>query len=255
MSDGSLYCGLERIWLSGTAGVEIDGPALIQEIADQIAENYGRLNSIGCAGSSATNWRWFANAEYDRARNTSAETIVEREIIRLTQGLGTWANQIPTNSNMCEGNNSPGHIDLGHRCTDRSFELIELKVASNDPYEAALQIIRYGLTYALFRRIPALTRSNHQTTRKLFEATAIHLRVLAPARYYYQFGKLATLESAVSEGLDYLLEGERWKMDFAYLQFPEWFWPANKIESELLERALVGRAPLHHLTASAATTD
>jgi len=156
VSEQDLYRDLRRIWNLRT---EFNGPKVIKDLDDQIADNYQRLKEMDRAGSSSENWRWYANSDYDRAKNRSPETIVEREIIGLTQALGTWANQVPVNSGISEGNNQPSHIDLVHRTTERTFELIELKIDSKDPYEAALQILRYGLTYRLFRRVPTLLRS------------------------------------------------------------------------------------------------
>ena len=248
MSEQDLYRGLDRIWAEGALGTEINGPKVIKDLDDQIEDNYQRLMEMGRAGSSAENWRWYANSDYDRAKNRSLETIVEREIIGLTQTLGTWANQVPVNSGICEGNNQPSHIDLVHRTTEGSFELIELKIDSNDPCEAALQILRYGLTYKLFRRVPKLLRSTQSSlTQKLFDSIRIHLRVLAPAQYYRR-ENTKLIEPALCEGLEHLLKDEKWKMDFAFLQFPDWFRP-NSVESteirQTLELALVGRGPLH----------
>ena len=247
MSEQDLYRGLDRIWAEGALGTEVNGPKLIKDLDDQIADNYQRLMEMGRAGSSSENWRWYANSDYDRAKNRSLETIVEREIIGLTKALGTWANQVPVNSGISEGNNQPSHIDLVHRTSERSFELIELKIDSNDPYEATLQILRYGLTYKLFRRVPTLLRSTQDSlTKKLFEASHIHLRVLAPAQYYRR-GNLETIEPAMCEGFEHLLKDEKWKMDFAFLQFPDWFQPNSGESAELrqtLELAFVGRGPL-----------
>jgi hypothetical protein len=244
VSEQDLYRDLRRIWNLRT---EFNGPKVIKDLDDQIADNYQRLKEMDRAGSSSENWRWYANSDYDRAKNRSPETIVEREIIGLTQALGTWANQVPVNSGISEGNNQPSHIDLVHRTTERTFELIELKIDSKDPYEAALQILRYGLTYRLFRRVPTLLRSKqHSLTKKLFEASHIHLRVLAPAEYYRQ-GNAETIEPALREGFEHLLKDEDWKMDFAFLQFPDWFRPKSLELTEIrqtLELALVGRGPL-----------
>lgn len=252
MSEQDLYLGLRRVWEAETLGTEINGPKVIEDLDDRIKDNYRRLTAMGRAGSSSENWRWYANSDYDRAKNRSLETIVEREIIGLTQALGTWANQVPVNSGISEGNNQPGHIDLVHRTTEWSFELIELKIDSNDPYEAALQILRYGLTYRLFRRVPTLLRSTqHSLTKKLFEASRIHLRVLAPAQYY-RHGNPEIIEPAICEGFEHLLKDENWKMDFAFLQFPDWFKPDPAELRHTLEPALVGRGPLRRASATSA---
>jgi hypothetical protein len=91
-----------------------------------------------------------------------------------------------------------------------------------------------------------LRSTQHPLTKKLFEASRIHLRVLAPAQYYRR-GNPETIEPAMCEGFEQLLKHETWKMDFAFLQFPDWFQPnSTKLDGlrQTLELALVGRGPL-----------
>ena len=73
------------------------------------------------------------------------------------------------------------NVDLGHRITGGLFELVELKLGSDTPYDAALQVLRYGAIYMLYRLEPELsTRFRNEMTR----AEGIVLEVLAPRGYY-----------------------------------------------------------------------
>jgi hypothetical protein len=73
------------------------------------------------------------------------------------------------------------NIDLAHQIPD-GFEFIELKLESNTPFEAALQILRYGAVYLLYRLEPELARRFRGN--QMMNAKRIVLEVLAPARYF-----------------------------------------------------------------------
>jgi hypothetical protein len=78
-------------------------------------------------------------------------------------------------------------MDLFVRCARSGqpccgFELIELKITSNNPYDAALQILRYGAIYMLYRLEPELARRFKWNS--MMRAKRIVLEVLAPYSYY-----------------------------------------------------------------------
>jgi hypothetical protein len=75
------------------------------------------------------------------------------------------------------------NVDLVHKIQG-GFELVELKVESDSPYDAALQILRYGAVYMLYRLEPDLTK--RFKGHSLMCAKRIVLEVLAPYRYYLQ---------------------------------------------------------------------
>lgn len=54
------------------------------------------------------------------------------------------------------------NVDLAHRLAD-GFELVELKLKSNTPYDGALQILGYGAIYMLFRLEPELKAGSSRT--------------------------------------------------------------------------------------------
>jgi hypothetical protein len=73
------------------------------------------------------------------------------------------------------------NVDLAHAIVD-GFELIELKTASNTSYDAALQILRYGAVYMLYRLEPEL--AERFESHPMMCAKRIALEVLAPYSYY-----------------------------------------------------------------------
>jgi hypothetical protein len=92
-----------------------------------------------------------------------------------------WGNDIPTASGLVNGNSRQMNVDLAHRVAD-GFELIELKLESNTPYDAALQILRYGAIYMLYRLEPELAQ--RFKLHEMLLAKRIVLEVLAPLQYY-----------------------------------------------------------------------
>jgi hypothetical protein len=190
--------------------------------------------------ASRQNWR-FVLIDRIGANNSSPEVTLERALARACKALGRsdWANQVPVASGVLDArSHRRAAIDLVHRFDPNSYELVELKVGSDTPLHAALEIIRYGMLWILSRRDK---RALGYGSIPLLDAKSIRLRVLAPTRYYrgLELGYLADgLNRAVS------LVGEREAdaaMSFEFQDFPADFkWPAELAASELCA-ALDGR--------------
>lgn len=73
------------------------------------------------------------------------------------------------------------NVDLAHPVTD-GVELIGLKIESNTPYDAALQVLRYGAVYMLYRLEPEL--EGRFKSNPVMRAKRVVLEVLAPHPYY-----------------------------------------------------------------------
>lgn len=88
------------------------------------------------------------------------QRVREWEDRRLSAYLETegWGNDVPTASGLVNSGGRQMNVDLAHSVTD-GFELIELKLESNTPYDAALQILRYGAVYMLYRVEPGRNAS------------------------------------------------------------------------------------------------
>lgn len=179
--------------LSDAPTPDLDVPDLIRNICAKIKSNWHKGKS-----RSTENWRWTQNADID-SKNTSQEVVLERWIAR-TAGK-EWANQVPVASGLTDTAGGRRAIDLIHRCGNKRYEFIELKVneGGGTPLFAAMEILQYGILY-MFSRENAQKLANEQADPGLFAAIEINLKVLAPAKYYEGYD-LSWLEKCISDGL------------------------------------------------------
>jgi hypothetical protein len=73
---------------------------------------------------------------------------------------------------------------LIHRCEEGVYELIELKVESNTPLYAAMEILQNAVLYIFYRERKKELEGEVAEPKDILRATVIHLRVLAPCNYY-----------------------------------------------------------------------
>lgn len=196
---------------------------------------------------SKENWRWKKNcAKTDKSkaenRAKKLEVKLERTIIETSLD---WVNQVPTASGLVnENSDKRGSIDLVHRCGGRSYEFIELKVTSNNPLYAAMEILQYGILYILARKNKRIYSA--AADKKLLNAATIHLKVLAPCDYYEGF-KLDWLENGINDGLKRFLEPPTFgfRMDFKFEAFPPYFSLSPFPKDEVIKEALENRRPVY----------
>jgi hypothetical protein len=190
----------------------VDGRAVVQTIYARITANYVRSGATKGKDRSGQNWRWPSQQFGIAPHNKSPEVRVERAIARAAKTLGSeaWANQIPVASGLIAGARDRRRaIDLIRKCAPGHFELIELKIASDTPLYAAIEILGYGCLW-LLARADRPTRST-----ELLEASAIDLRVLAPAKFYEGFA-LSQLAEALDQGVRSLGETLQVRMSFGF---------------------------------------
>ncbi len=172
-----------------------DGRELVSNLFGQMMFNWG---VGGCpATSSLENWRHQKHTGFQDVKR-SPEVPLERTIAALMDEK--WANQIPVDSGLLGGGKT---LDLACLHGD-SIDLIELKVNSNTPLSAAVQVLFYGLAHVFFqlhreRVLPTDSASD------LLAAKTIHLRVLAPSAFYERFVSVGSwlhqFESRLNDGL------------------------------------------------------
>jgi hypothetical protein len=194
-----------------------DALALVTAIYEKVVVNW-RASSYH--NGSDENWRLKSNPDIAE-NNNSEEVFLERAIVRIMNLLQPepecWFNQVPVASGLVHPTADHGrNIDLVHRLGDKAFELIELKVRSDTPLFAAMEILKYGLVYVFCRHCDLISQSIFKH-RRLLEAERIHLRVLAPAAYYKMYD-LSWLESSLNEGLaEFSVQrGLPFGLDFAF---------------------------------------
>lgn len=213
-------------FISKAPARDFDGHELVKAVYDQIDSNWrGRTYRNG---ASLENWR-FAKQPKIGKDNKSLEVKLERAIVNVPKEMwpdaDNWANQVPTASGLVgDKADKRRAIDLVHRCENEKgwYEFIELKVKSDTPLYAAMEVLSYGVLYIFSRT--NLYALGYNGKNELLAAKGIHLRVLAPC-VYYMGCKLDWLEKEVNSGLKKFL-AERmsgFKMDFKFKAFPRSF--------------------------------
>ena len=220
--------------LKDSSLTDLDGLDLITKIYDQIVDNLSKPGTGRIP--SKENWRWKKNpkikeAQDGKAGNTSPEVGLEKAIVKISSQIwpevSEWSNQAPTSSGLLGPNyDKKRAIDLVHRWQDGKhvdYEFIELKVDSNNPVSAAMEIMVYGMLYVLSRDNREVMRYVRENNPLLWGRN-IHLQVLAPCAYYVGHD-LARLEKTLDEALGDFLEGRGFGMDFKFQEFPQDFHP------------------------------
>jgi len=199
-----------------------------------VDDNYKRGGAADNRNRSRENWRWHRPQPQSAAHNTSAEVVLERAIALTSKNSGRadWANQVPVASGLILGAaDGRRAIDLVHQCGERHFELIELKIASDTPLYAAVEVIGYGCIWLLARTHPPAV------TTSILEADHIDLRVLAPPAYYARYD-LTELEAVLDRGCRTLGLRHGVRMSFAFLTLDECMVGPLTIGGDVLLRAL-----------------
>ena len=182
--------------------------AVLEDIIGLIKSNWDKG---GKREPTEANWRFTQRPNID-PDNRNPETIREREMV-ATKDNG-WGNQCPTASNLYDGEQDQHrNVDLIHEVGDAEYEFVELKVESDTPLRAAMEIVEYAALYVFARRqFPG-------SDKELLKAKAIHLKVLAPTPYYTRYD-FEWLQKSLDEGLK---EVRDVCLDFEFLAYSEDF--------------------------------
>lgn len=184
---------------------------VVARVFETIATNW-RQARLGSGGSSRQNWRWYEPQLYLAAHNTSPEVKLERAIAAAGGG---WSNQVP----ICSGVAGPcadrrRAIDLVHKVGEGHFAFVELKIASDTPLYAAIEIIGYCCVWLLSRGEP------QSAERELLAAQQVDLVVLAPAAYYARF-RLDGLAAALNAQISAMGRAHGVKLAFRFEVLPD----------------------------------
>lgn len=219
--------------LARTVPVQLDGTAFVAGLFERLSVNWDRCMSRKPRGSQQ-NFRWHEPRTGIAHLNPSPEVTLERALMRAIANAGRadWSNQVP----LVSGISGP-HIgkrravDLVHHMNGGGFELVELKVASNTPLFAALEILQYGLLWLLSRRDRHLLS---YADRKMLDVATLHLSILAP-RAFYSSAPLGGLAATFDRGVAALGKNAGIEMRFEEKAFSDDFqWPAVYSDGELL---------------------
>lgn len=188
----------------------------------------------GCKSGGEVNWRWELrdNLSHD---NKSPEVVLQRNLMKLARtdprAKERWSNETPTASGLSEDSGGePGHLDLAYQSSVDHVTLIELKVGSNTPVSAAIQLVIYALMLVLARTV---NRQIKVTDARWLTFKRADLRVLAPTRFYDAFLGLGWYERDLNEAVRQFGNGHRLEMSFLFRCFEN---DAELTEDVVLQR-------------------
>lgn len=190
---------------------------VVETAYEAIVENWRRCKAAQLSSRSAENWRWRKPQLTIAAHNASAEVVLERALVAACERRGRldWSNQVPVASGVAGAFAERRRaIDLVCQKAPDHFEFIELKIASDTPLYAAIEIIRYVCIWLVTRA------EAKDAASPLLNASRIDAVVLAPGDYYAGY-RLKALEQQLHAELAAL--GDRYgaMLTFAFESFPD----------------------------------
>jgi hypothetical protein len=161
--------------------------ALLENILARIGTDWELANETP---RSRQNWRFEKRDKPPSPKNKSREVLCERGIVSLQPDKWAdaekWVNQVPVASGLTGSSRDKRRcIDLVRRLRHGEYDFVELKIGSDTPLYAAMEVLVYGLLYIFWRCDARLTAFRALPNGPaMLEASAIHLIVAAPAGYY-----------------------------------------------------------------------
>ena len=217
---------------------------LFQELYDCIVENWRRHREREPRRwPTAKNWTHRVAPNFTPHPKQRREKQLQKQIAICLRDDG-WGNDMPTASGLVNSGGRQMNIDLVCRQASQ-FDLVELKLTSNTPYDAAIQILQYGAIYLLYRNHEELTELF--TDKPVMHASDIRLKVLAPRQYYSNSEfSLRVLETE----LNYQLQNSPacahlgTRLSFAFVAFPQEFEYSPGMDCAEIRKAVDGIAKL-----------
>jgi hypothetical protein len=214
---------------------------LFEELYAGIRENWARHREPDRWPTPDKNWVLRVEKGYTPHPTQRLEKQLQKQIAICLENEG-WGNDVPTASGLVNKGGRQMNIDLTHRVDD-GFEFIELKIESNTPYEAAIQGLRYGAVYMLYRLETGLARRFKGNS--MMCAKRIVMEVLAPHRYF-SCGDidLRCLETELNHEVEMFGKrpDSRVALSFRFMAFAPDFIYQPGMECELIRDAVRRRA-------------
>ena len=202
---------------SKNAPKSFDGAALVTAMYDHIEKNLAKRPDGRTP--SPKNWRLRSTEDHHRispnSNNESIEVKLERAIVQ--EWADSWTYQMPVASGLFdEYSDKRSAVDLVFDHGDGHYDLVELKIKSDTPLYAAMEILGYGLIYLASRTDRAGNLKYKVADLPVLKANRISLCVLAPANYYQ--GSLMWLQDAINVGLKRFATTD-FSIDFCFQKF------------------------------------
>jgi hypothetical protein len=204
-------------------GYPAETATLVQDLFEVIERNWTLAVRSDRRSLSNENFRWHRPQMAFAPHNKSSEVTLERALIcaLLRAERDDWSNQVPLISGIAGPHAFKRcAVDLVYRKNEGSFEFLELKVNSDTPVYAAVEILVYGLLWLLSRRD---RKHIGYAEGPILDARQLMLSVLAPRSYYSRYS-IEPLASAINEGLVVLGKHHGATIGFSFKAFPV-SWP------------------------------
>ncbi|MGK0473197.1 MAG: hypothetical protein ACJAR0_003693 [Candidatus Azotimanducaceae bacterium] len=181
----------------------------------QIDNNWQKAKESGLSRKSNQNWRWKRHLELS-PKNQSPELLLERKIVN--EGGENWSNQMPVASGLVgPATDKRAAVDLVRRENETKFTFIELKVGSDNPLFAAIEILLYGLLF-VWSKNNVDVLGYDAANQPVLAATEVTLCILAPDEYYSGY-KLTNVSEAIDSALQDFGNRNQIKLNFVFNQF------------------------------------
>jgi hypothetical protein len=158
--EAGLFAGVREVadfalgvgnYASATAALNLTKHGCAEEAATLVPmlfkvmnQNWNTAIQTGHRSHSLKNFRWHLPQTKLADHNRSPEVTLERAFMRalVEAGRNDWSNQVPLISGIAGSHAFKKRaVDLVHRHEDGSFEFVELKVNSDTPIYAAVEIL------------------------------------------------------------------------------------------------------------------
>jgi len=202
-------------------GVSLGTATLVQDLFNRLDSNWD-LTRPTASPPSLKNFRWHEPQLCISKGNPSAEVTLERALMSALGAAGRtdWSNQVPLISGIAGPHAFKRRaIDLVWRQGQSCFEFVELKIKSDTPVFAAIEILVYGLLWLLSRRDRKVL---DYTANPILDARELRLSVLAPRDYYSRYS-IRPLAITINDGLRKLGPQHGVAMEFRFTAFPASF--------------------------------
>jgi hypothetical protein len=237
MTTHRLIEGVEEMCARYRPRLQRDG--LFNDIYRQIRQNW--LRREPGRWPSDKNWELRVERQFTPNPTHRREKQLQKQIAICLEG-DDWGNDMPTASGLVDRWGRQMNIDIAHQAGG-GFELFEVKVTSDTPYDAACQVLRYGAIYMLYRLEPELAMRFRD--KPVIRAKHIALKVIAPHRYYRRSDvDLTVFENQVNIQLKkfVLRHAAEVELSFQFLAFPPDFDYQPGIDCESIRDAIQRRA-------------
>lgn len=217
------------------------GYRLTREVFLTLQENFQSLLPKRGATNPTKNWAWL---EPRITPPATGEVGLERKLVGARGNRRDWCNQVPVASGFTVERLTRCAIDMVYRRSAQAYDFVELKLDSNSPSYAAVEVLQYGSLWLLSRDAAARGLLVYPSA-SLLGARNIRLSVLAPASFYGK-ERFRAFQTGVNRALSELAGPFRADMSFRFERFRDSFQNDAASSDPAVLRRLLDSRIWHH---------